>query len=243
MRRIISALLLLAAISATAFAQTQAPPAPATQSAATTQPHNFDKWEAAISKYEAADKENPPKPGCVVFIGSSTILRWKTLNEDFPGVDVINRGFGGSEVIDAAHFADRIVTPYKPAAVFFRSGGNDIHAHKSAEQVLEHYKQFVDTVHAASPATKIFWIGLSPAPSRIKEAPENKKLNDLVEDYSKDKEYLGVIDAYDVSLDKDGNVREDLFVDDRLHFNAEGYKVLIARVRPYVEQFKSVKLQ
>jgi hypothetical protein len=31
---------------------------------------------------------------------------------DFPDHTVINRGFGGSELFDSAHYADRIAVPY-----------------------------------------------------------------------------------------------------------------------------------
>jgi lysophospholipase L1-like esterase len=37
-----------------------------------------------------------------------------------------------------------------------------------------------------------------------------------------------------MSLDASGNVREELFVKDRLHLNEEGYKLLAERVRPFI---------
>ena len=37
--------------------------------------------------------------------------RWR---QDFPNHKVINRGFGGSEILDCTHFADRIIFPYEP---------------------------------------------------------------------------------------------------------------------------------
>src|SRR6266542_6601494 len=131
---------------------------------ATTKPDDFARWEKAIAAYEAKDRENPPKPGGMVFIGSSTILRWKTLAEDFPNHNVFNRGFGGSEVINSVHFADRIVIPYKPKMVFLRAGGNDIHAGKSAGQVFSDFKEFVAKLRGALPQTEVVFIGLSPAP-------------------------------------------------------------------------------
>lgn len=44
----------------------------------------------------------------------------------------------------------------------------------------------------------------------------------------------GPIKTYDLVLGADGKPRPELFVSDRLHFNAEGYKLLLARVRPQV---------
>src|SRR5690348_5493788 len=94
--------------------------ASAPKHAAPRSPHNFARWEKEISAYEQSDRTNPPPKGVIVFTGSSTIRLWKTLAADFPGHDVINRGFGGSEIIDAAHFADRIIVPYQPSMVVLR---------------------------------------------------------------------------------------------------------------------------
>src|SRR5580658_8508144 len=92
--------------------------------------HNFGKWEREIAAFEQTDRTTPPPKGAVLFVGSSTIRLWTTLAQDFPGVPVINRGFGGSEVVDSTHFADRIIFPYEPRMIFFRAGGNDIAAGK-----------------------------------------------------------------------------------------------------------------
>src|SRR5439155_916656 len=85
--------------------------------------HDFGKWEKEISAYEASDKTNPPPKGALLFIGSSTVRMWKTLPQDFPKAKVINRGFGGSQIVDSTHFAERVIFPYKPSKVFLRAGG------------------------------------------------------------------------------------------------------------------------
>src|SRR4051812_13445901 len=58
-------------------------------------------WEEDIKKFEAADRQTPPPPNGVVFIGSSSIVRWdlpKYFSE--PGPKAINRGFGGTVAAD-----------------------------------------------------------------------------------------------------------------------------------------------
>lgn len=203
--------------------------------ASTTRPaHDFDRWEKEISAYEKADREKMPPKGGVLFIGSSTIRLWKTLDEDFPRYNVVNRGFGGSQIVDSTHFAERIIFPYEPRMIFLRAGGNDIHAGKSATQVFEEYKAFVDKVHARLPKTQIAYIALCPAPSRWGERDANKALNELVKRYTRTRPYLRYVEAYDMSLTRDGQAREELFVADRLHFNAEGYRLLAERVRPFM---------
>lgn len=73
--------------------------------------HNFAKWDKDISAFEQSDITNPPAKGGFLFTGSRTIANWKSLAQDFPGQPVINRGFGGSEIVDATHFADGLFSP------------------------------------------------------------------------------------------------------------------------------------
>ena len=128
--------------------------------------HDFAKWEKEVAAYEAADKLNPPAKGGILFVGSSTIRLWKSLAEDFPDHKVINRGIGGSEIVDSTHFTDRIIFPYEPRQIFLRAGGNDLHAGRLPDEVAMDFVNFVKTVHARLPKTEIYYIAVSPAPSR-----------------------------------------------------------------------------
>ena len=196
--------------------------------------NDVSRWEKDIAEYEAQDKASPPPKGANLFIGSSTIRRWTTLAQDFPEHKTINRGFGGSQIADAAHFADRLVIPHAPRAVFLRAGGNDLNAGKSVEQVFADYKDFVAKIHARLPQTDIFYISLSPSIARWKQADKEKALNALIKDYSAGKPHLKYIETYDMVLGADGQPRAELFVDDKLHFNADGNKLLADRVRPHL---------
>jgi len=198
--------------------------------------HDFGKWEKEIAAYEQKDATNPPPKGAILFIGSSTIGRWKTLAEDFPEARVINRGFGGSEIVDSTHFAERIIFPYAPRMVFLRAGGNDLWAGKSSEQVFADFKEFATKVRAGLPEAEIVFISLSPSISRWKQADKEKSLNAMVHDYIQGKPRLKYIDTYQMVLGPDGQPRPELFVADKLHFNGEGYKLLAERVRPHLSK-------
>jgi lysophospholipase L1-like esterase len=210
-------------------------PAPvAAPTAASPAPHNFDRWEKEVAAYEAKDKTNPPPKDPLVFTGASMIRKWTSLAQDFPGQPVLNRGVGGSEIVDITHFADRIIFPYQPRMIFFRSGGNDIHNGKSVEQVFNDYKEFVATVHARLPETDIVFISLSPSIARWEQHDKEKQLNDLVKAFSLGTSNLKYCEDYDIVLGPDGQPRPELFVADKQHFNAEGYKLLAERVRPFL---------
>jgi len=196
--------------------------------------HNFAKWEKEISAFEASDRTNPPPKAAILFIGSSTIRKWTTLSRDFPGNTVINRGFGGSEILDSAHFAERLIFPYEPKMIFLRAGGNDLWAGKSPEQVFADFKAFDEKVHSKLPDSDIVFISLCPSIARWKQADKEKALNEMVEKYVSGKPHLKYIESYDMPLGADGKPRPELYVEDKLHFSPEGYKLLAEKVRPFL---------
>jgi len=196
--------------------------------------HDYKKWESNIAAFEAADKKSPPAKGSLLFVGSSTIVRWKTLAEDFAGVPVLNRGFGGNQIKDSTFYAERMIFPYAPKAIFLRAGGNDINAGWPAEDVFNDFKAFVAKMRERLPNVAIYYIGLSPTVKRLKQVDEGNKLNDLIAAWAKEQTGITYVDTRTLTLDPDGKVRPDLFVEDMLHFNEEGYKLLAAALKPFV---------
>ncbi len=196
--------------------------------------HNYVQWEKEISAYEAKDRTNPPPQHAVLFIGSSTIRMWSTLATDFPDQKVINRGFGGSEIADSTYFANRILFPYAPKSIFFRAGGNDIANGRPPELVFEDFKEFVDTVHAKLPQTEIYYIAWNPTIARWGNRDKEATLNNLVKDYAQTAPHVKYIEACAFVLGTDGKPRPELFRNDKLHFSAAGYKLLVKQVKPYL---------
>ncbi len=199
---------------------------------------DFARWEKEIAAYEAADRTDPPPKGGVLFVGSSTIRLWKSLAEDFPGQKVINRGFGGSEIRDATHFADRLIFPHEPRQIFLRAGGNDIHGGRLPDEVAADFADFVRTVRVRLPDAEIVYIGVNPAPARWGEGDKYRALNAKIRKLALGMPRVGYADAYDISLDREGRARTELFLADKLHFNVEGYRLLAERVRPFLMMAK-----
>lgn len=191
-------------------------------------------FESDIAAFEAADRQNPPAKGGVVFVGSSSIRVWKTLTEDFPAYHVLNRGFGGSHIIDSVHFAQRIVTPYEPKMIVFYAGTNDLADGKSPEALLAEYQAFVAQVRAKLPTTPIAFISVAPAPSRWSNVENIRKTNALIAQFSKTDSNLKFIDIFPLMLDKKGEPRPELFVDDQLHMNPAGYAIWVKAVAPFL---------
>src|ERR1700752_5108292 len=128
-----------------------------------------ERWDPAIQKFEEGDKVSPPPQNGILFIGASTIVRWN-LPEYFPepGAKAINRGFGGSQSVDAVRYVDRIVVPYHPRVVVYYAGDNDVEANVPAAEIAHQFMLFEQKVHAALPQTKVVFISIKPSIRRWK---------------------------------------------------------------------------
>ncbi len=196
--------------------------------------HNFARWEKDIAAFEAADKTNPPPQNAILFLGSSGFRRWTTLAQDFPNHRVINRAFGGSQIADSTHFAERIIFPYKPKMIVMRAGSNDLKAGKSSEQVADDFKAFVAKIHKRLPQTEIIYVSMNPTPARWNQHDREVAANTAIAAFAKEAPRVKYIETHDYYLGPDGQPRADLTVADKLHFNAEGYKILTKLIRPYL---------
>jgi len=202
--------------------------------------HDYTKWEKAVAAFEQEDKEQAPPKHPILFVGSSTIVRWKSLAQDFPDFTVLNRGFGGNQIKDTTFYAERMIFPYEPSAIVLRAGGNDINAGWPVEDVFNDYKAFVAKVRGKFPGIPIYYIGLSPTIKRWEQVAAGNQLNDLIADYCKKNDGLTYIDTREISLGADGKPVPELFVADGLHFSEAGYKLLTAKVLPVLSKVKAL---
>ncbi len=192
-------------------------------------------FENDIRAFEVSDTTNPPPKHAVLFLGSSSIRLWKTLAQDFPQRRLINRGFGGSLISNSVYFADRIVLPYEPSVIVFYAGGNDINAGKSPQTVFEDYKAFVAKVRTKLPVTKIAYISIAPNPARWAQIERIREANRLIRDYSRREAGLSFIDMQPHMLGADGLPKPDIYQDDKLHMNANGYAIWIKVVGEHLK--------
>lgn len=191
-----------------------------------------------IAAFEAFDKVNPPKPGAVVFVGSSTIKRWSTLAKHFPEVTVVNRGFGGARMRDVVAYAERIVIPLKASHILVYAGDNDLAGKETPQDVLSDFKAFVAKVRAAQPETPITFIAVKPSPHRLRIIAKMAEANRLIQDYTKGDPKLGFVDITATVLGPDGNPDPALFEKDGLHLNEAGYDRFAVPIRTRVLALK-----
>jgi lysophospholipase L1-like esterase len=194
-----------------------------------------NRFAPEIKAFAEWDSRNAVPADPVLFVGSSSIRLWRT-HESFPDLPVVNRGFGGSQVCDIIHFADRVVFPYKPSAIVFYAGDNDLAAGKSASRVFQDCRRFIGLVHARLPTTRIVLLSVKPSRARWSLWPEAQKANDLLAGFCKSDNRLFFTDLGTPLLGPDGMPAADLFLKDQLHLNDRGYSVWGKALTPVLQK-------
>lgn len=229
--------LILAACGTLACAQASVPRTePVADASPLPLPAGLDvaRFESEIQRFEASDRAAPPAPGGIVFVGSSSIRRWETLAADFPGLPVLNRGFGGSTLYEVNHYVPRIVLPYRPRMVVVYAGDNEIATGRTAPQVAHDYRTFVSLVHSALPSARIVFISVKPSPSRWSFQNSVRETNRLVRAITASDPRQIFVDVFTPMLGNDGRPRAELFVSDSLHMTSQGYAIWRRQLAPVV---------
>lgn len=193
-----------------------------------------ETWEPEILAYEEEDRLHPAPQGAVVFVGSSSIRMWTSLARDMAPLPVVGRGFGGAQMDAVLHYAPRVVIPYRPRAVVLNCGENDLEAHrgKTPERVMDDVRAFVELVAREVPGVRFYLFAIKLSPARRANWPAARRFNELLEGLCGDRKDCTFVDTARSSVDVQGRVRDELFLDDGLHLSPVGYRSWTSLLRP-----------
>lgn len=187
-----------------------------------------EAFRSNIEAYRRMDAKAYPAEGKVLFLGSSVMEFWRTVEADLAPLPVLNRAIAGSKIVQWPHYAEELVLPHRPRAVVLYAGSNDMHGKncKSPRQILDAFAEFADKVHAALPETTVYFLSILPSPNKARWANWGRirEANELIKDYAKSNANLGLIDCTDEFL-REGLPRPELFRSDGVHLNAKGYEI------------------
>ncbi|TDO98755.1 GDSL-type esterase/lipase family protein [Marinomonas balearica] len=161
----------------------------------------------------------------IAFYGSSTMKLWDNFKEAFWPHDAINLGFGGASIRACVYYFERIVIPHAPRSIVLYVGDNDIGNNKSTNKVVSHYVELLEKIDHYLPGTPVTIISIKPSPTREKLRKNIEKTNKQLEMLAKSRPNTRYLDLFSKLLDKNGNIDESYFENDRLHLNAKAYKV------------------
>ena len=194
----------------------------------------FPPFANDILRFKKQDSIQPPVKNAILFVGSSSFTRWKNIESYFPGYNIINRGFGGSTLIDVIRYAYDVIIPYQPKQVVVYCGENDLAGNVPGGEVVKRFKTLYQLIKINLPTTAIHFVSIKPSPSRSHLIPQMKEVNQQVSAFLKKEKNAGFINVYPSLLDEKGNIREELFVEDKLHVNEKGYALWQKIILPHL---------
>jgi lysophospholipase L1-like esterase len=211
-------LFLLLAINVNVYAQTSPP-----------------FWNDIVA-FQKKDAQQKPVKGGILFTGSSSFTRWYDVQSAFPGYPIINRGFGGSTLVDVIRYAYDVILPYAPKQVIIYCGENDLASADSIQvtEVVKRYKTLFGIIRQNLPGTTIDFVSIKPSPVRASIQTKVIAANKEIRKFISRQKNARFIDIYAAMLDKNGNMREELYVEDRLHMKPEGYRIWQKIIHPYL---------
>ena len=191
----------------------------------TKQPNPF---QPEIDAFAKADKINMPDEGKILFAGSSSFRLWKDVNDYFPGKPILNRGFGGATLLDLIQYSKETIIQYKPKQIFIYCGENDIADNDTVKpkDVFNRFKKLYSILRTQLPAsTPIVFLSLKPSIARWSMHEKMAASNELIKSFIHTQKNIQFLDVYSKMLDTDGTPFKDIFIEDNLHMNANGYKI------------------
>lgn len=199
--------------------------APAAQTVS-TEPIKFGPdapFASEIYNFFVQDELFEPIACRTVFTGSSSIRFWLTLDEDFPELDPLNRGFGGSEITHVIGYFDVLLTRHQPREIIFYAGENDINAGASPAEVAERFSVFMDMKTERFGDAPVYFLSAKPSFARLDQLTQQTAANAMIKAQADAREDLIYVDIATPMMN--GDVPKQIFISDQLHMNLDGYAI------------------
>ena len=201
-------------------------------------------WESQIKEFEKLDKAETFPDDYILYLGSSSIRLWDSIHQDMAPYKSVQRGYGGAHFYDLIHFTDRIVEPHKNSKAIVCFVANDLtgiydepSVKVTPRQVKRLFVYFTRQVRDIAPETPIFLIEITPAPSRWNFWEKTSRANGLMQAYCESHENLYFIETSKAFLDENQEPRPELFVEDQLHLNRDGYQLWSQIIKSNLERY------
>ena len=186
-----------------------------------------------VQQFKKQDSVTFPPNQAILLIGSSSFTMWKDVNDYFPGYTILNRGFGGSTLLDQIRYANDIIFPYQPKQIVIYCGENDLASSDTvtAAMVVDRFKQLYQMIRAKTNAPVAF-IALKPSPSRRHLFAKMREANKEIASFLATHPQTSFVDVHTKMLNTAGEPMPEIFLEDSLHMNAKGYAIWQEILKP-----------
>ncbi|HWR99234.1 MAG TPA: GDSL-type esterase/lipase family protein [Prolixibacteraceae bacterium] len=185
------------------------------------------KWAGEIAAFDKLNQTEKYSDQSILFVGSSSIRLWSTIKEEMAPYPVIQRGFGGSNSPGVLQYIEQIAYPHQFRAVVIFIA-NDITGSPNdltPKQSTENFRQIVKVIRAKYKKQPVFIVEITPSQSRWKKWPLIQENNANLKALCNKEKNLYFIETAQSFLNDKGEPRNELFKEDHLHLNRDGYLI------------------
>lgn len=172
-------------------------------------------------EFHLAYQEYKEQP--VAFYGSSTVRSWNDFTNNFRDKNAVNLGFSGATLEACVYYFERIILPHKPRSMVIYAGDNDIGNHHDSNKVVDLYIELLQKIDRYLPGIPVTLISIKCSPTRLKVRSTIEQTNKQLIRLAKTRPNTQYVDLFSTLLDKNGEIKENLFEGDKLHLNEKAY--------------------
>ena len=194
------------------------------------------KFTGEVEKFAALPS---PEPGGILLVGSSIFKRWTNAVSDLAPLPVTNRAFGGSQTSHQLMFFDQVVPPCRPGLIVWYCGSNDIKGKKEPSSVLQRTEEWLGKVSQTDSSICVLLVSVirSPQKRRDGQLEAVDAVNRGYEEFSRKKKGIFYVDVNPALQTPSGEAKAELYVEDGLHFNVEGYHQMTTLLKPAIDKY------
>ena len=178
-------------------------------------------FSTRLGRGQFSTQAGSPQNQGIVFVGSSIFQFWTRLAAHMAPLPVLNRAIAGTVTQDMLDGFGEFVLRYHPRIVVYYCGSNDVSTGERAEAIIERTQRFVRMLHEKSPNAFFYYTAIQKAPEKRARWSVVDAVNREMERFTRQTENTGFIDLNPVLFDAQGNLRDELFLPDRLHFRPD----------------------
>lgn len=186
----------------------------------------IQRYDKDVQAIRERDKNVTDFKCDALFVGSSSINFWSTLNEDFPGLKVLNRGYGGATIRDILFNYKTVMGKWQPDNIVFycdnEVAGDRVHD-VTVGQWYDLYRTIFEKFHRDYPQAHVYALSIKFSGVRTRLREHQRVMNFLLQEYCRDRDWISFVDVTTPLLGPDGTPDDRYYLDDKLHITREGY--------------------
>ena len=169
--------------------------------------------------------ERDIKRGSIVFAGDSLTASWKTLESDFSGTKVANRGIGGDVSRGLLFRFEQDVLGLRPKAIVILIGINDLTARQPASDTLANVRLMLEIKQTQQPLVPVVLCTVPPSanPNAPVDEQQRRLLNQGLRQLAENSKLVSIVDLHAALSTPQGAPDSQYFSSDQLHLSAAGH--------------------